>query len=345
MDSGHSEQTLVCSCSALGLHVLTHSIRKMDQTDQTKYNAVLTTFKEIRQQKLQLKRKYADADVNSHEDDGTPVLFNACNNLKNLEKFLAHPNIDVNIKDKDGWTALMNACAKGMTDAVKRLCQVPGIDLNIQNRAGHTAAIIAIMNDNTECIKILSNVPGIKWNIRVVADYTAVKYAAHHRKTEIIKILSTVPGVDWNLNVQSINGLNPLKFALDECPVDNLKILLKNPTVENASVFSCDTPMEYLKKYRQEVFNKLINNIPEEPTPDYNEHEIAAKRQKTDDIEAPDCSVCCEKFSGNSEIYHCNKGHWVCGRCYEQIDVCQVCGLKIIGRSHDIETFIQKYNL
>ena len=44
--------------------------------------------------------------------------------------------------------------------------------------------------------------------------------------------------------------------------------------------------------------------IPEEPTPDYNEHEIAAKRQKTDDIEAPDCPVCCEKFSGNSEIYH-----------------------------------------
>ena len=311
-----------------------------------KCDSIYTVLKKLKREKLKLKHKKLQlratidcVEINSYENDGTPSLFRACRDSKVLEMFLAHPKIDVNIKDTNGWTALMNACAYGEVNAVKRLCKVPGIDLNHQNSIGYTAAIIAIVNNNAECVKILSNIPGVNWNIKTKMNYTAVNYA---RQTEIIQILSTVPGVDWN--IESSIRILPLKFALNECSMDNLKILLRNPTVKNATVL-CETPMEYLKKKRQEVFNELINIISEEPTPDDDDDERPAKRQKMDVIKVPECPVCCERFDRNSEVYHCNQWHWVCGRCYEQIDVCQKCKWKIIGRSHDLEELLQENNL
>ena len=390
--------------------------------NHTKYYAILTTLNfEI--ERLQLKAIDAGAIVNSLENDGTPVLFHACRNSKDLDKFLAIPNIDVNIKALNGWTALMDACANGEVEAVKRLCKVPSIDLNYQNNFGRTAAMIAVLSNKTECIKILSGIEDVNWNLKDVMDNTAVFYAVHHRQTDMVKILSTVPGVDWN--IESRNGLTPLRMALDNCFADILKVLLTIQTidiniensagkkivqmaVENTKEGSdrClellrrdsrfdfdskngpsyfDTPMGYLRKYRWEIFYKLTEIVPNEPTfsnvsvesaPECSSNttlsnvvttptcsSIAegrpakrqatvvghqsrpAKLQKTVVIEAPECPVCCERFNKKSKVWHCNRGHWVCGRCYEQIQKCQKCGWKIIGRSHDFEKLLQKHNL
>jgi len=58
---------------------------------------------------------------------------------------------------------------------------------------------------------------------------------------------------------------------------------------------------------------------------------------------APECPVCLEEFKVNEHIYQCTRGHFVCKRCWPQVQRthCPKCREKMLGRAFDFEIFLQ----
>ena len=51
--------------------------------------------------------------------------------------------------------------------------------------------------------------------------------------------------------------------------------------------------------------------------------------------------VCFEQFSGQSQVYQCSLGHFVCGDCRPRVRTCPSCRGSLIGRCHGFEEFLQ----
>ena len=53
--------------------------------------------------------------------------------------------------------------------------------------------------------------------------------------------------------------------------------------------------------------------------------------------------VCNVKYSGQTQVFQCARGHFVCGDCRARLDPdhCPVCRGEIIGRAVDFEKFLQ----
>jgi len=296
-----------------------------------------------------------DADVNEYDDDGTPILFTAMQNSNLLELFLTHPNIDVNIKCRihNGndvyFTALIVACALERPDAVRRLCQVPDIDLNYQETTtGVTAAMWAVIRNNQDCVKILSTVPGVDWRLESNNGLSPITQAIKLGHTEILRILLTIPSID--LNATDVTHIVQSDTASS---VQCLELLSRDSRINwNVRNAEGDTPIMYTLKNKKSEMFKILMTV---PSIDFSVLQnqmdpfileclkqvphLAAR------VVSPECPVCYERFSRNGHIFHCNNGHFVCGRCQQQIHICPRCRGQMIGRAHDFEQFLQTLNI
>ena len=295
-------------------------------------------------------------DVNEFYDNGNPIFFIACKHPLVLELFLAHPNLNLNIKNDCGYTALIYSCCNysSCLEAVRRLCQVPGIDLNSQDNEGDTAAYFAALKMEPDCVKILRTVPGINWNIKNHEGDSPITVAIDKGSLEILKILLTIPSIDFN--VQDGNGRSIAQIAVesDESPFSPLlnpidciqcvEILSRDSRVNwNIRNSSGETPIMYTWRKRKTEMFRILMNV---PTIDKNTFiQDTFNYNVGSNVTAPECPVCYERFSRNTNIFQCTQGHFVCQRCRERVETCPVCRGEMIGRAHDFEQFLQTLNI
>ena len=55
----------------------------------------------------------------------------------------------------------------------------------------------------------------------------------------------------------------------------------------------------------------------------------------------PECPVCFERFTGESQVFQCQQGHFVCGTCRPRVQSCPVCRGPMMGRCNGFERFLQ----
>ena len=261
-------------------------------------------------------------DVNICDEEGVPALIHACGNLKMLELFLSQPKINVNIKYQiqgmtHVMTPLMTACGNGLTEAVQRLIQVPEIDLNFQNNKGVTAAMWAVTGGKDECVKMLRNVPGVNWNIKDKSGWSPITYAINDGNSDILRILLTIPNI--NPNITDFRGRTLYQIAKE-------KVSTHLPAVgyiECLLLLSEDSRIKLNIKRKEKERDTI----------------------KDDGVKAPECPICYERYSRNSNIFQCSQGHFVCQRCNRQISHCPKCRGKMIGRAHDFEQFLHSLKI
>ena len=58
----------------------------------------------------------------------------------------------------------------------------------------------------------------------------------------------------------------------------------------------------------------------------------------------PECPVCFERFTGQSQVFQCQQGHFVCGTCGPRAHICPTCRGRMIGRCNGFEQFLQSLN-
>jgi len=292
-----------------------------------------------------------DADVNEYDNDGFPILFTAMQNSNLLELFLTHPNIDINSKNHNlNLTALIFACSLGRPDAVRRLCKVPGIDLNYQETTlGCTAAMFAVMRNDEDCVKILSTVPGVDWRLESNNGLSPITLAIKLGHTEVLRILLTIPSIDLNATDVTHTAVKSDTASSVQC----LELLSRDSRINwNVRNAEGETPIMYTLKHKKYEMFKILMTV---PSIDFSVLQnqiypfildclkqvphLAAR------VVSPECPVCYERFSRNGHIFHCNNGHFVCGRCQQQIHICPRCRGQMIGRAHDFEQFLQTLNI
>jgi len=262
-----------------------------------------------------------------------------------FELFLTQPNIDVNMTDWDGETALMLASASGAENVVQRLSQVPGLDFNARSNDGWTAAFQAVANRELECVKVLSAIPGVNWNIKENHGWSPMASALNNGFVEILKILLTIQSIDFgitdgqNRSIAQIavegSGRNRNDYMEDSLLC--LELLSRESRVNwNVRNGNGETPIMYTWKNRKSEMFKILAKIPTIDMDSFMQDSFNT---------APECPVCFEKFTRNDNIFQCIQGHFVCERCYEQIQNCPKCRGQMIGRAHDFEQFFQTLHI
>ena len=58
-----------------------------------------------------------------------------------------------------------------------------------------------------------------------------------------------------------------------------------------------------------------------------------------------ECPVCYEKFTGQSQVFQCQQGHFVCGTCRPRVNNCPVCRGNMMGRCNGAEQILQSLNI
>ena len=58
----------------------------------------------------------------------------------------------------------------------------------------------------------------------------------------------------------------------------------------------------------------------------------------------PECPVCYERFTGQSQVFQCQQGHFLCGSCGPRTHICPTCRGTMIGRCNGFEQFLQSLN-
>ena len=113
--------------------------------------------------------------------------------------------------------------------------------------------------------------------------------------------------MDWN--IRDDNGDTPIMIALRNKEVEMVKILLKTPGVDLGDI---------IKEMVQRA--DLLSKVPE-------------------------CPVCLIQFRGETRVFQCTEGHFICGDCDPRVVRCPVCREDMMGRAHDFERFLQDLNL
>lgn len=255
-----------------------------------------------------------------------------------LELFLAQPNINVNTGDDGGMTALMIASGNGLEYIVRRLSQVPGIDFNSRSNQGATAALYAVAQNELECVKLLSAIPGINWNIKSNDGLTPMSLVLDHGRVEMLKILLTIQSIDFGITDGQNRSIAQIAVEGNtNNSLQCLELLSRESRVNwNVRNGNGETPIMYTWKNRKSEMFKILAKIPTIDMDTFMQDSFNT---------APECPVCFDSFTKNSRIFQCVQGHFVCERCYEQIQNCPKCRGQMIGRAHDFEQFLQTLHI
>ena len=248
------------------------------------------------------------------------------------------PGVNWNVKtNSDGWTPITWAVVQGYVDVLRILLtiptidfnvtdengssgQVPGIDLNCQTNNGGTPAIMAVNGNKLDCVQVLSTVPGVNWNIKTNNGWAPITLAVVKGYIDILRILLTISTIDFN--VTDRNGRSLAQIAVESgqpTSVQCLELLSRDSRVNwNIRNKDGDTPIMYTWKNRKSEMFKLLMNV---LSIDKN-----IFMQETFNViggmSAPECPVCYERFTRNSQVFQCTLGHFVCEGCHSRVTNC-----------------------
>ena len=121
--------------------------------------------------------------------------------------------------------------------------------------------------------------------------------------------------MDWN--IRDDNGDTPIMIALRNKEVEMVKILLKTPGVDLGDITNTKAGIYLIKEMERA---DLLSKVPE-------------------------CPVCLIQFRGETRVFQCTEGHFICGDCDPRVVNCPVCREDMMGRAHDFERFLQDLNL
>ena len=222
---------------------------------------------------------------------------------------------------------------------------------------------------------MLREVDGVNWNVRSDIDigirttngYSPLIRAVHWGHAEYLQIILTVPEPDLDLSVTDSDGRNIAQIAVEEDVGDRqrcVELLSGDRRVDhywNIKNSNGDTPVMYcLKNNKIEMARCLINT----PGVDLDTVDRDGKyletiarerdlnilslvcRANTTNIASriPECPVCYERFTGQSQVFQCQQGHFVCGTCRPRVHTCPVCRGNMMGRCNGFEQFLQSLN-
>merc|ERR1712062_922951 len=221
-------------------------------------------------------------------------------------------------------------------------------------------------NNKPACVSVLREVAGVDWNIRDNEGWYPITLAVERGYADILQIILTVPEPPLDLSVTDSRGRNIAQIAVEENEGDRqrcLELLSGDRRVDwNIKNSDGDTPVMYcLKNNKIEMARCLINT----PGVDLDTVDregryletIARERDlnilslvcraNTTNIASriPECPVCYERFTGQSQVFQCQQGHFVCGTCRPRVQTCPVCRGPMMGRCHGAEQILQSLNI
>jgi len=291
-----------------------------------------------------------------------------------VDLLLAQPGVDVNITDDNNRTPLMVACYWDVRSRIlRRMLQVEGLHLNNRDESGLTALHVTVFSDSSSSLKLLKGVRGLDWNVKEKEEgLTPVALAVILGLSSCLEVILTLPGHRVDLTVEDEEGRNLAWLAVVDVVVEGypiyeektnplrcVQLLCQDERVDwNTKNNAGDTPLMFcLKNNKVEMARLLLSNprvdihtsnndgkYPENIAREKNLREILdlMKISPPPSLESriPDCPVCFEKFSKNSEVHHCKTGHFVCGSCRPRVRNCPTCRGRILGRAHGFEEFL-----
>lgn len=237
-----------------------------------------------------------------------------------LSKF----KVDINAQVKnhlkyEGYTGLHFAIRYSNLKLVQMLLGHPDIDVNKQTNHGKTPIMIAVMVYDTyssspkiSFIKELLKRPELDVNINCSDKiWTSLAHliVINRNALELIEMFDEDSRIDWNM--LNLNGDTPIILAMKENKRDVVEALLKIKSVDKSKI----------PKMLADFIKEVNNN----------------KRKRK---EEPECPVCLTDYKKNQKIFHCAKGHFVCGRCEARLDHCPECRGPLLGRAYGFEKFL-----
>lgn len=220
------------------------------------------------------------------------------------------------------YTALHLAIKKQSLKLLRYLLRQPNIDVNIRTKRVPPPVLyllqrfkkpdITQMIFNRDALCELLKIPSLQLDVYDFhGDNLAHKLAADSLYTILLCHMVRDERMNWNS--RNKNNETPIQFALKNENEGVLAALLKIPNIDKSSVnplhVNCYQTIERLE---QEL------------------------REKT----PPDCPVCYEMFRNGQHVFHCHKGHFVCGNCRPRMNHCAECRGIIIGRAFGMEKLI-----
>merc|ERR1712062_56368 len=306
------------------------------------------------------------ADVNWKNHGGDSGLYIAARNNYGdlLELILTQTGVNVNIVNEIyDHTPLMVACLIGHENIVRRLCQAPGIELNRRNVTGLTALYFAVDMNSPRCVEVLRGAGDVDWNVRTEDGESPLTMAVEDGYADVLQTILSVPEPHLDLSVTDERGRNVAQIAVEENGGDRqrcVEILSRDRRVNwNIKNSEGDTPVMFCVKNNKIEMARCLINTPgvdlDTMDRDGKYLETVARerdlsllslvcRANTDNIadRIPECPVCFERFRGQSQVFQCEQGHFICGDCRPRVQNCPTCrGRMLQARCHGAEQILQ----
>merc|ERR1711936_1132743 len=228
------------------------------------------------------------------------------------------PGADLNCGDTDGWTASHAAVYKQQPRCVEELRMAgAGLDWNLEDSHGRRPLTMAVELGLADVLQT-SVTDGRGRNVGQIA----VESSEGDRQ-KCVELLCQDRRVDWN--VKNRDGDTPVMFCIKQGLTGLARCLINTPQVDLDTV---DRDGNYLETVARERDLSILSMVCRA-----NISSIASR--------LPECPVCYEKFRQSSQVFQCEQGHFVCGRCSSRVQTCPTCRGKIMGRCNGLEQFLQ----
>ena len=210
----------------------------------------------------------------------------------------------------DGNYPLTMAVDWGHADILQIILSVPPphLDFSIRDYDGRNIARIVVENRGLRCMENIART--------VVED----------RRLRCMELLSGDRRVDWN--IKNSDGDTPVMYCLKNNKIEMARCLINTPGVDLDTV---DREGRYLETIARERDLNILSLVCRANTTN-----IASR--------IPECPVCYERFTGQSQVFQCQQGHFVCGTCRPRVQTCPVCRGPMMGRCHGAEQILQSLN-
>ena len=195
---------------------------------------------------------------------------------------------------------------------VEILRTVAGVDWNVRNNYGKYPLTLAVDRGNAESLQIILTVPEPHLDLSVTDSrgrniaQIAVEENEGDRQ-RCVELLSGDRRVDWN--IKNRNGDTPVMFCLKNNKIEMARCLINTPGVDLDTVDRDGKHLETIARERDLNILSLVCRA--------NTTNIASR--------IPECPVCYERFTGQSQVFQCQQGHFVCGTCRPRVNNCPTC--------------------
>merc|ERR1711953_1014701 len=219
-------------------------------------------------------------------------------------------DVDWNVRNF-GESPLTWAVKRGYADVLQTILSVPEphLDLSVTDPGGRNVAQIAVEEDGAEsqrCLEMLSRDRRVNWNIKNSDGDTPVMFCVKNNKIEMARCLINTPGVD--LDTVDRDG-KYLETIARERDLSLLSLVCRANT------------------------DNIADRIPECPVSLL----ISVSLDQLCDLQ-----VCFERFRGQSQVFQCEQGHFICGDCRPRVQNCPTCrGRMLQARCHGAEQILQ----